>query len=630
MAGSNGRGVDVTEAAEADRAGVQDLVELVYDGAYETVHEELRAAVEDPIFSPSDGLTALEAGRLSYDRVRAVTKRVGPAIDPLADPARMFALYEWVGLLDPTAMSLLSIHYNLCLGTVLEHGRGRADLDDYIDELRAMSSVGLYMATEVGYGNNIADLETEAVYDEAAEEFVIDTPSPRARKYMPNTGVLTVPKLAVVMARLKAGGRDHGVFPFIVRVTDEDGLRPGVRAAALPQKPGLVLDNGITHFDHVRVPRRNLLGGDAGDWTAAGTFVNRVGGRRARCQLSMSRVHPGRLGLTAALVAAGRASVYITIRYSWRRTTFAPGKAGALVMDYRSHQLPVLTALAKVYAMTFLVNHVKREYVAGRETRELVSITKALAGWEVSEVIGVCRERCGAQGMFSINRIADYVSLAQGVVTAEGDNLVILAAAASELLTRRDRGPVVAPPDPTGGDLLDVSFHTALLRYREDTLWRTVRRSMGEEIRGSGTVFSAWNHNLNPALAMARTRGARLALEQFAAAAATANETCREALRLLCALYALVEISRDTGWFLAKGVLTAEQVERLPAAVDHLCELTRPYSVLLTEGFSLSPELLRAPIAADDYVAEMDRLAGWDVPVPRCGGVLAETVSSYG
>ncbi|MFD0490305.1 hypothetical protein ACFQ0O_28370 [Saccharopolyspora spinosporotrichia] len=95
------------------------------------------------------------------------------------------------------------------------------------------------------------------------------------------------------------------------------------------------------------------------------------------------------------------------------------------IISFRSQQSALFTSLARVYAMTFLLNHVKKEYLHRHggddtEVNQLVSIAKALSSWEMSEVLHVCRERCGAQGMFSINRIADYLPMAQGVVTAEG------------------------------------------------------------------------------------------------------------------------------------------------------------------------------------------------------------------
>jgi acyl-CoA oxidase len=599
-----------------------DLAGLVFDGTYEQVHEDIRAALLDPVFDAREGLTLAEAGRLAYERSRFLHGRLERPVEVVRNPRRLFALAEWPSLLDVSTFSLLMVHYNLCFGTVVEHGGDRPDLKDYFDELDGLESFGPYMATELGYGNNVAAMRTEAVLDPVSGTFVLNTPDPLAQKFMSYSGFQDVPKIAVVMARLKADGKDHGVFPFLVRISDGDGLCEGVHAASCPEKPVQGLDNGVTWFDHVRVPRRNLLLGDMGEFAEDGGFRPAGGNQRKRFLRAMSRIQPGRLCVSSAAVGAGRASVWIALRYASQRLTNAPGRHDLPVIEYRSHQLALFTALAKVYAMTFLLNHVKREYLHSpdgvpAELNHLISITKALTTWEMTEVVATCRERCGAQGIFSVNRIADYGSLLQGLVTAEGDNQVLLATAAGQLLARRDDRAAPQPPAPDGRDLLDPALHTELLRYREHSLRQAAYESMTDD-SVDRTYFDAWNANINGALAMARTQGVRVALESFRATAAQARTAeVRDALEPLVALYGLTEVQRDAGWYLARGGLTARQVEELPARIDALCARVRPVAPLLIDGFQLSPELLRAPIAADDYVAAFQRIAG---AVPTAAG----------
>ncbi|OMI36549.1 acyl-CoA dehydrogenase [Streptomyces sparsogenes] len=597
-----------------------DLSRLLFDGRYEQTHQDLHELLLDPVFDPREGLTMAEAGRLAYERSRAVHAGLERPREILADPWRLFALAEWPSLVDVSTFSLLMVHYNLAFGTVVEHG-ARDDLKDLFDELDRLDSFSPYMATELGYGNNVAALRTEAVYDAGTGTFVLNTPDALAQKYMSYSGFQDIPKLAVVMARLKADGRDHGVFPFLVRISDRDGLRPGVHAAPCPEKPVQGLDNGLTWFDHVRVPRRNLLHGDMGGFDENGVFRPAAGNQRKRFLRAMSRILPGRLCVSSAATGAGRAAVYIALRYAARRLTNAPGRNDLPVIEYRSHQLALFTALAKTYAMTLLLNHAKREFTGAPRDAvpaglgDLVSITKALATWEMTEVVATCRERCGAQGIFSVNRIADYGSLLQGLVTAEGDNQVLLATTAGQIIARggdgaEDGAEPDTAPDPRGRSLRDPAFLVAALRHRERELLRAARAAMADD-SGDRTYFEAWNGTINSGLEMARARGVRIALECFTAAVdAARDETARAALGLLAALYGLTEVRRAADWLLARGVLTAEQVERLPVEADALCAEIRPYADTLTDGFNLSPELLRAPIAADDYVAAFQRRTG--------------------
>ncbi|MFD0490304.1 acyl-CoA dehydrogenase [Saccharopolyspora spinosporotrichia] len=79
------------------------------------------------------------------------------------------------------------------------------------------------------------------------------------------------------------------------------------------------------------------------------------------------------------------------------------------------------------------------------------------------------------------------------------------------------------------------------------------------------SLASGWNDNMNAAVSMARTRGVQVALERFLDAADRARtEESRTALQLLACLYGLIEVERDSGWYLARNALTPEQVERLP------------------------------------------------------------------
>ncbi|WP_223736148.1 acyl-CoA dehydrogenase family protein [Streptomyces purpurogeneiscleroticus] len=610
----------------SDASHRDDLTRLVFDGSYEQTHADIKETLLDPIFDAREGLTLREAGLLAYERSRFLHGKLERPTEIVRTPRRLFALAEWPSLLDVSTFSLLMVHYNLCFGTVLEHGADRPDVKDYVDELDGLKSFGPYMATELGYGNNVAALRTEAVYDRADESFVLNTPDPLAQKFMSYSGFGDIPKIAVVMARLIADGKDHGVFPFLVRISDEHGLCEGVHAAACPEKPVQGLDNGVTWFDHVRIPRRNLLMGDMAGFDEDGTFRPAPGNQRKRFLRAMSRIQPGRLCVSSSAVGAGRASVYIALRYAAQRLTNAPGRPDTPIIEYRSHQAALFPALAKVYAMTFLLNHAKREFLRSphdisADLNNLISITKALSTWEMTDVIATCRERCGAQGIFSANRIADYGSLLQGLVTAEGDNQVLLATTAAQMLAGRDATDERTVPAPGGRDLLEPGFHSELLHYREDSLLRQARTAMTDG-PDDQTYFDAWNGNVNTALDMARTKGVRIALEHFRAAADDArSDVVRTALGDLASLYALTEIDRHSGWYLARGAMTGQQVKEIPARIDGLCVRLLPHASMLIDGFQLTPELLRAPIAADDYVSAFQRLAG---AAPATAPVTAE------
>ena len=79
-------------------------------------------------------------------------------------------------------------------------------------------------ATAPRAGNNAVEMQTTATYDQAADEFVIDTPTTLAQKYWITNSAVHA-KWAVVFAQLLLGGRNEGIHGFLVRIRHEVRMR---------------------------------------------------------------------------------------------------------------------------------------------------------------------------------------------------------------------------------------------------------------------------------------------------------------------------------------------------------------------------------------------------------------------
>lgn len=129
-----------------------------------------------------------------------------------------------------------------------------------------MNILGCYAQTELGHGSNVQGLETTATFDVKTDEFVVHTPTITATKWWPGE-MGRIATHALVMARLKipdedGEANDYGVAPFIVQLRDLETHRhmPGVKTGDLGPKLGYSSkDNGWATFDHVRIPRDQLL-----------------------------------------------------------------------------------------------------------------------------------------------------------------------------------------------------------------------------------------------------------------------------------------------------------------------------------------------------------------------------------
>lgn len=568
--------------------------------------------LHDDIFRRRDDLKPSEQCQLSYARMRFLASQMQlRSADLLANPEHMLALHAWTGLVDGTLVTLLTIHFNLCIGSILQMGEGRSDLLPVLAELERMDSIGVFLATELAHGNNVQALETEALYDRNSDEFVLHTPNARAQKYMPNTGAPGVAKIAVVMARLKVDGDDCGVFPFIVRIRSAEGLCPGVHVTSLGDKPDYALDNAVTSFDRVRVPRGHWLSGADSKIDESGTFSSTVRSRRARFLRSMDRVQTGKLCLSAVAVAFSSAALQLTMTYGAQRRTFSPTGGDVSILSYRTYQRTIFECVASNYASSLLVQHAKRLYAEPTLTSEVeryrvLALCKVFVSSRAVQTLTQCRERVGAQGMFSANRIISYLSQAHGIVTAEGDNEILLIKAARELLLGMDYTPPRAEQALAGVPMLEsIDFLVGLVRAREAALVARLRAALGAAT-AQASLFDAWNDQLNDAVELASTHAARLALDCFSESLdGIADAKTRLIVERLLRSFALQEIAKFSSSLIVDGLLDCGLANRIGAERSRVAAELYQDVDMMTGAFQIPASLLDAPIGTD-YVAAYD------------------------
>lgn len=87
------------------------------------------------------------------------------------------------------------------------------------------------------HGSNVAGLETTATFDQAADQFIINTPTLTATKWWIGGAAHTATH-CTAFARLIVQGKDYGVKPFVVQLRDtkDFSLRPGVNIGDIGMK----------------------------------------------------------------------------------------------------------------------------------------------------------------------------------------------------------------------------------------------------------------------------------------------------------------------------------------------------------------------------------------------------------
>ncbi|MFF2324522.1 MULTISPECIES: acyl-CoA dehydrogenase [unclassified Streptomyces] len=569
--------------------------------------------------------TPEERLRLAYDRLRVLNDSLDSGARLAADTRALAALHEWLGPVDPALATVAGIHYNLFLGSLLDHegDGGRRDLSDFL----LLRGIGTFLCTEVAHGNDAAAVETTAAYDRARDGFVLRTPHAGAQKFMPNTTPAGGPKTGLVAARLLVDGVDQGVFLFLVPLTDAVRTLPGVRVRTLPARLGSPVDHALTSFDQVFVGRDALLGGDHGRIGDDGEFTSAVANRRRRLLTSIGRVTSGKISMSACAVGSARATLAVAVRYGGHRYISGPrGSHQVPVMAHRSHHGPLARSMAAVFAMSLLHRRALDRWEGldedsapdRAEAERLVAVAKGWITWQARDVIVECRERCGAQALLENNGMSALVTGVEGAITAEGDNLAIHAKAAAEMLFATEPAVYDVPVGGESGDLSDPRFLGRLLAALEKIWFDRARHGMGRAPHGD--PLARWNAASGAALRGVEAHAHRQAAEAYAdAVAGLPYGPARELLVELQRLFALDRIARGSGDLLAAGYVTAAQVNALPDLTDELIATVAAHLPVLADSFALPQELLADwPIAGPDYVdAYDDPAGGWHLDAGR-------------
>ncbi|GAW08850.1 acyl- dehydrogenase NM domain-like protein [Lentinula edodes] len=274
-----------------------------------------KALLQLPLFQ-DDGSTEQYSTKQQIERSYARATLVARAYEFTLDDVLQMNGKLWdlhadpISSIDAATTTILTIHYNLALGTLGPILATRPDLAPLIQKLLKFEIIGQFMLTEVEHGLDARQIETTATLlpDGSLE---LNTPHPGAAKYMPPvTTISGIPTIGVVFSRLIVDGKFHGIRPVVVSLTDGKGMCKGVSSRMVPPRSGSKpLDHSMTSFDHVRLPPGSVIGSLEESTDVRGDFLK-----------SIWRISTGGLALSLGTVSFLSVGVYIAGKYSLRRT----------------------------------------------------------------------------------------------------------------------------------------------------------------------------------------------------------------------------------------------------------------------------------------------------------------------
>ncbi|TFH71807.1 acyl-CoA dehydrogenase [Cellulomonas sp. HD19AZ1] len=672
-------------AAADPRVDVPALEELLL-GRYADLRRSARAIVADPDFQKIEGqpvaehrervLAQLRRLESEHDVLRAFPARHGGADDHGGSLAR----FEELVAADPSLQIKAGVQWGLFASAILHLGTEHHH-DTLLPDAMHLQVPGAFAMTETGHGSDVASIGTTAEYDAGTQEFVIHTPFRGAWKdYLGNAALHGT--AAVVFAKLvtAAPGQprvDHGVHAFYVPIRDPrtGEFLPGVGGEDDGVKGGLNgIDNGRLHFDHVRVPRANLLN-RYGDVAPDGTYSSPIASPGRRFFTMLGTLVQGRVSLDGAAANASKIALAIAVTYANQRRQFAGGTADEVVLlDYGQHRRRLLPLVAEAYAATFAHEELLAafdEVFSGRgdtpEKREdletLAAALKPTSTWAALRTVQTAREACGGQGFLAENRLTGLHADLDVYVTFEGDNTVLYQLVAKRLLgdyaaslkaLQSDRGdlarfvvdkvadaalhrtPLVRAVQTLGdrgdarrsvGQLRDEATQRELLTDRVEAMVAQLAQALAPARRMSpekaAALFDAHQHELIEA---ARAHAERVQWEAFTRGLARVEDPgTRQVLTWVRDLFGLTLVERNLAWYLIHGRLSAGRARTVTSYIDRLLERLRPHAQDLVDAFGYGPEHLRAPIASGAEAQRQDEAraylrsqrASGDAPVPE-------------
>ncbi|KAJ7769564.1 peroxisomal oxidase [Mycena maculata] len=613
--------VDMSRARSKTSIDVRDVRDFLYNGPAQWRRREQIVDIlsKDPLFDKTQRTFATR--KELYIRGQALTNRI----------FELQGILNWspedvniaLSVLDETLP--IGLH-NIAFEPVFRLQASPELFSKYASLIASRGILGCYLQTELAHGTNVNRLETTATYIPETTEFEINSPTLTSTKWWIGALGKTATHGVVQAKLILPGGKDMGPHLFFIQLRDLDSheVLPGRIIGDIgPKALGgyATTDNGFARFDHVRIPKENMLSKFAGV-TDGGEYVT-----PPHAKLSyggMLYIRSVMVTTAGWLIAKGAT---IAIRYATvrRQGEIGPDGLERQTLTYPSLHVRLVPLISRAYVFIELGRALTRGFdalargLSSGDTSRLAEMHVMTSGLKVLvsttsiQDLEIARRSMGGHGYSAfagVGRLyADYLPSA----TYEGENFVldqqILRAALKAFrgLFNQTPGPSVDSLSPTSyylrllldnkllpPELSPESWTTPttailLLEWRAALLVHEMAQTIGAP---DATVTQRVSRAVTEAFVAARVG------EMIEALGATLRPRETEVVRKVYILYLLTTVESALVDLLSFGLFRAtptgapprsrDPTRALRMAIASLCAELFPEAIGLTDAFGLS------------------------------------------
>ncbi|XP_073957081.1 acyl-coenzyme A oxidase 1-like [Choristoneura fumiferana] len=534
------------------------------------------------------------------------------------------------GLLGSSSMkdgSALGLHYIMFMPAIINQGTEEQQAQ-WLPRAWNCSIIGSYAQTELGHGTFIRGLETTATYDPETKEFELHSPTLTSYKWWPG-GLGHTANYCIVVAQLYTKGQCHGIHSFIIQVRDEETHMPlpGIKVGDIGAKLGLnSVNNGFLGFDHLRIPREQMLMKHA-QVLEDGTYV-----KSRNSKLNYGAMVFVRVVIVYDMVNYLSRAVTIATRYSAvrRQSQLRPGEPEPQILDYVTQQHKIFIGIAACHALRLTANmlwetfHAVTEQLVGGnlqrlpELHALACCLKAVSTADTAMYVERCRLACGGHGYMQSSNLPMTYGTVTAACTYEGENTVLLLQTARYLVkiwqsidtTDTALIPTVAYlKAASAADFYahwENSVEGIIKGFQKVALGKvsTCVKNLNKRINAGMTPEDAWNITSVQLVSAAEAHCRVIILSTFYGEISKLTDAVPSAVRLvlrqLVELYALYWTLEKLNDLLLYTCISELNVDHLQFQYEELLSKIRPNAVGLVDAFDIIDGILQSTLGAYD------------------------------